>query len=311
MQDGGELNRPGVSDVLATPHPGAIMSSTVTPLHPDHDAPRPDGDVVAPESVPEPDRAPGRPIVLIAVVFAVVTPLIQNVAGLGLSQGEFAARGDATLRVEGYAFAIWGLIYAGLVAYAVRQAFPGKDASHLRGRLAWPSIAAFFGIGLWIIVAAMGLQIASVIVIFASLLALLLPLLANARHIRGVSPASHDRWLVVWPLSALAGWLTVAAPLNLVSAATALGAIPAGAASTGWALLAAAGAALIALFGAWRLRTLAFPLPVAWGLIGAFVAEQSRNPVLGFAALAFALGVSIAAFVIVFGLKRPRPDGEG
>ncbi len=249
-------------------------------------------------------RSPGRPWVLIAAAFAVLTPLVQNLAGLGLDQAEFAAQGDATLRVEGYAFSIWGLIYLGLLTYAVRQALPGGDPSGLRGRLAWPSVAALIGIGLWIIVAAMGLQEVSVGVIFASLLVLVLPLFANAGRVRETGPLSAERALIVWPLAALAGWLTVAAPLNLISTATALGVIPAGPASTGWALLAAGGATALALFGAWRLRTLAYPLPVAWGLIGAFVAEQSRNPTLGFAALAFAIGLILASVVIVLGLRR-------
>lgn len=249
-------------------------------------------------------RSPGRPWVLIAAAFAVLTPLVQNLAGLGLDQAEFAAQGDATLRVEGYAFSIWGLIYLGLVAYAVRQALAGADPSGLRGRLAWPSVAALIGIGLWIVVAAMGLQWVSVGVIFASLLVLLLPLFANAGRIRATGAFSAERALIVWPLAALAGWLTVAAPLNLVSAATALAVIPAGPASTGWALLAAGGATALALFGAWRLRTLAYPMPVAWGLIGVFVAEQSRNPTLGFAALVFAIGLILASVVIVLGLRR-------
>ncbi|PSJ19247.1 hypothetical protein CVH10_23850, partial [Halomonas sp. ND22Bw] len=80
------------------------------------------------------------------------------------------------------------------------------------GRMGLPSAVAFFGIGFWIIVAAMNLKAASVGVIFASLIALLLPLLAVSGHIRPLRLMDRERMLVVWPLAALAGWLTVAAP---------------------------------------------------------------------------------------------------
>ncbi|MBL7373367.1 hypothetical protein INQ23_29045, partial [Escherichia coli] len=72
---------------------------------------------------------------------------------------------------------IWGLLYLGLLAYAVRQVLPQTGESTLINRLGWPSVVTLFGIGFWIIVAAMNLKAASVIIIFASLIALLVPLL--------------------------------------------------------------------------------------------------------------------------------------
>lgn len=59
-----------------------------------------------------------------AVVAAVLTPLIQSLFDLGLSQGEFASAGDGTLRAARYAFSIWSVIYLWLIAYAAYQALP-------------------------------------------------------------------------------------------------------------------------------------------------------------------------------------------
>lgn len=252
---------------------------------------------------PTPAQRTRRLIVLAAAVFAVVVPLIQNLAGLGLTQAEFAADGDTTLKVAGYAFSIWGLIYLGLMAYAIRQALPQTGESLLISRMGWPSAVALFGIGFWIIVAALNLKVASVGVIFASLLALLIPLLLSAGTIRGLSRGDRDRLLVAWPLAALAGWLTVAAPLNLITTATALDALPAALSPTGWALLAVAVVLLVGLGVTWRLRLLAYPLPIAWGLIGAFAAEQERNPTLGFAALAAAVILILAGVLLTFRLR--------
>lgn len=253
---------------------------------------------------PTPAQRTRRLAVLAAAVFAVIVPVVQNLGGFGLSQAEFAADGNQTLQVAGYAFSIWGLIYLGLLAYAGRQALPQTGESLLINRMGWPSAVAFFGIGLWIVVAALNLKAASVMVIFASLLALLIPLLANARAIRATGATERDRWFLIWPLAALAGWLTIAAPLNLITVATAFDALPAVLSPTGWAILAVVVVVLAGAAATGALRTLAYPLPIAWGLVGAFVAEQERNPTLGFTALAGAFVLVTAGVILTFGLRR-------
>lgn len=253
---------------------------------------------------PTPAQQTRRLAVLAAAVFAVITPLIQHLTGWGLSQAEFAADGDQTLRVAGYAFSLWGLLYLGLLIYAGRQALPQTSESVLITRMGWPSAVCFFGIGLWIIVAALNLKAASVIIIFAALLALLAPMLASARTIRTTGAVDRERWLLIWPLAALAGWLTVAAPLNLITTATALDALPAALSPLGWAILAVVAVALAGVAVSWALRTLAYPLPIAWGLVGAFAAEQETQPVLAFTALAAAFVVVVAGVIFTFGLRR-------
>ena len=258
---------------------------------------------------PTPAQRTRRLVVLAAAVFALVVPLVQNLVGLGLSQAEFAADGNQTLRVAGYAFSIWSVIYLGLLAYAVRQALPQTGESTLINRMGWPSAVAFFGIGFWIVMAALNLKVASVAVIFASLLALLIPLVLNASTIRPLGRADRDRLLVVWPLAALAGWLTIAAPLNLITTATALEALPVALSPTGWAVLAIVVTTAIALGVTAALRTLAYPLPPAWGLLGAFVAEQAEQPAVAFTALAGAIVLLLGGVLLTFrlrpGVERP------
>ena len=76
---------------------------------------------------PTPRQRTRRLLVLVAAVFAIMVPIAQNLAGWGLSQAEFAADGDSTLRVAGYAFSIWGLIYLGILAYAIRLILPQES----------------------------------------------------------------------------------------------------------------------------------------------------------------------------------------
>ena len=248
-----------------------------------------------------------RLIVLACAVFAVVVAQAQMLMGWGQTPSEFSADSDATLKVAGYAFSIWGLIYVAILAYAVRQALRQTGESLLIHRFGWPSAAAFLGIGWWVVAAAFDWEAATVVLIFASLGALLLPMLHNAGAVRALGGTERDRWLVVWPLGLLAGWLTVAAPLNLLTVLTGNEALPAVLGPTAWAMLAIVLVSLVALGVTARIRMLAFALPVAWGLLGAFVAEQERNAPLAYVALAAAVAVLVGAVILTF---RLRPGVE-
>lgn len=256
---------------------------------------------------PTPAQTTRRLIVLASAVFAVVIGQAQILMGWGQSPAEFAADSDETLRVAGYAFSIWGLIYLGLLVYAVRQAPPQTGESLLIHRFGWPSVAAFLGIGWWIVAAAFDWEWATVALIFASLAVLLVPLMANAGAIRSLGRRERDRWMVVWPLALLAGWLTVAAPVNLLTILTGNDALPTVFSPTAWALLAVVGVALVALGVTLRLRTLAYALPIAWGLLAVFVAEQERNGALAYGALAAGVAVLVGAVILTF---RLRPGVE-
>lgn len=252
---------------------------------------------------PTPAQTTRRWIVLACAVFAVVAAYGQMAIGWGQTPEEFSADSDATLRVAGYAFSIWGLIYLGLLVYAGRQALPQTGESLLINRLGWPSAAALLGIGWWIFASAFDWEWATVVLIFGSLFVLLVPLLLNAGAIRALSRADRDRWMVVWPLAMLAGWLTVASPVNLLVILTGNGSLPASPSPTVWAILAVAIVAATGLGVTARLRTLAYALPISWGLLGAFVAEQERNGPLAYAALAAAIAVLVGAVILTFRLR--------
>jgi hypothetical protein len=246
-----------------------------------------------------------RLIVLACAVFAVVIAQVQMLMGWGQTAAEFAADSDATLKVAGYAFAIWGVIYLGLLIYAVRQVLPSTGESELLTRLGWPSALAFLGIGWWIVAAAFDWEIGTMVLIFGSLLVLLVPLLANARMIRALPRRDIERWTVVWPLALLAGWLGIAAPVNLLTVLTGNGDLPTVLSPTLWALLAVVVVTIKALVVTWILRTPAFALPIAWGLLGVFVAELERNPTLAGGAVVASGVTLVGAFVLTFRLKSP------
>lgn len=247
-----------------------------------------------------------RLTIMVAALFAILIGPARILMGWGQSPAEFSADSDATLKVAGYAFAIWIVIYLGLLFYAVRQAMPETRGTPVLARMGWPSAVALSGIGAWIVAAAYDWEFATIGLIFGSLLVLLVPLLASAPIIRALSPGDSDRWMTVWPLGMLAGWLSIAAPVNLITVATGNGWLPSALPPTVWAMLAIGLVAVLAVFVTARLRTLAFSLPVVWGLCGVFVAEQARNSGLAYVAAGAAGAVLTAGVVLVLKARKAR-----
>ena len=240
-------------------------------------------------------QASRRIAVLAIVAAAIVVPAVQNGLHLGLTQAQFAGDGDTTLRAAPYAFAIWGLIYLGLTVYAVFQLRARESA--VLSRFGWPSAIAAVSCAAWIVASALDWKVASVAIILVGWAAAVAPLLG------GPAPERREKWLVVRPNALLAGWLTAAAALNILTVLTAFGVIGPASAQT-WALSGLAVVVLIALAVAIRSRSAVYLLPVAWALIGVHVAEMHGRPVITWASLAGALVALAASGLIAWNGRR-------
>ena len=238
-----------------------------------------------------------RILVLIAAFAAPLIGYGQMAMGVGMTPAEFAAQGDDTVRVASFAFTIWAVIYGWIAVYAVYQALPTTTETESLRRLGWPSFVAFAGIGLWVVASAANAQGASVAIIFASLLVLLMPLVQNAKLFW--SDSIRRRALIAWPLTLLAGWLTIASIVNLLTVMTSQDLIAKGTGPV-WSLGAIGLAALVALFVTARTRLWTYPVPIAWGLIGVFFAGRTDgNDLQAFAALGAAILIVISTTLIL------------
>lgn len=238
-----------------------------------------------------------KSLIIAAVAFAIGVPSIQALADLGLSASEFASQGDSTLRAAGYAFSIWSVIYAGLVAYAVWQALPRNDDSLLLRTLAAPSVVAIVGCGLWICASALNGRAASVAIILVSATALCVGLIrATALRVQSRLP---ERAFVWWPLSLLAGWLTVAAAINIVTVLTAEGLLVNVAKPAAFIGIVAVGLVALSVLRATHLAV--YGIPVAWGLVAVWVAEKSTKGDV--AAVALVSAVVVGAYAAWLGAR--------
>ena len=238
--------------------------------------------------------------VIAATAFAIAAPAVQSLAHLGLSAQEFSETGDTTLRAAGYAFAIWGPIYLGLIAYAIWQALPRRANERLLSEVGWPSVLAIAGCGAWIAASALNARWTSVAIITGSA-AVLTGALLTVSAPRRARPA--DVALVLTPLDALAGWLTVASALNLITVLTALGFVT-GSIRVGVGVAGVLATAAVAVMVTVRLRRLAYPAAVTWGLVGVWVAMREGTPLTAWVAAGCAVAVALAGLVATFGGGR-------
>lgn len=243
-----------------------------------------------------------RLLILLATLAAPVAGYLQMSMGIGQTPAEFSADSDSALRVAGWAFSIWGLIYAALLAYGIYQVLPGTPRTPFLKRMGAPSLLALAGITAWIFAAAYDIEWLTIVLIVGSTAALIVPLTAAGPTQDGAS--GRERLFVAWPLGLLAGWLTIASAVNILTVLNGNGQLPAALEPGQWALAAVGLVVVIALWVTARTRLPAYPLPIAWGLAGVWAAEQARNPDLSLAAAIAGGALLLLAAWAAFGGRR-------
>lgn len=220
-------------------------------------------------------------LVLVAAASFVLSPLLLGGFG-GYDPEAFPVPQLAPpIQPAGWAFGIWGLIYAWLLVHAIhglvfRADAPDRDA----GR--WPLFASL-GIGAGWIVAAQASPLWGTALIFAMLAGAVAALLRSPRG---------DRWFAQAPLAIYAGWLTAASWVSFGLLVGGYGL----AGATGAALLALPLAVVMAVTVQLRLgRAPEYGLTVIWALLGVIAANWASHPAVVAMAVAGIAAVGAAS----------------
>ncbi|MDH5824792.1 hypothetical protein QFW77_17625 [Luteimonas sp. RD2P54] len=248
---------------------------------------------------------------LLVLLSAIAMPLVAWLSQRGMfgpDQGTVSDRYPTLLVAAGYAFSIWGLIFLLDLAYAAWQATGGRRREPLLGRIALPAALGFALTAAWMPLFSQGLFWLCLVVIFAALACLGWCALLLSR------PGTDA---LAWAaLSLHAGWLSLAAFLNLAQAILAYRWLPTGD-MLGWSLALFATAAAVLLGLNQRMRgNLAYVAAALWGL-GAVYVKQSRSGLDGAEAAAWtALAIALLLGLQTLWLRRrgggmatPLPGG--
>ncbi len=211
----------------------------------------------------------------------------------GRSVGEVSDATRSLITPAGYAFSIWGPIFAGALAWAVYQALPAQRDRAVHRSTGWLLAAAFAGNAVWELVFPLvgdRLPVLPAVLLFAIVAA---AATAWAR-LQAMLLTGLPRLLPAAVTGLLLGWVALAAAVQVASAGVALGAPAQGTAAQVWAVVALAAVAALgtALVRVARVAAGPLTLAVVWGLVA--VAVDGGPGVVTAAAVAAAVAVTAA-----------------
>jgi benzodiazapine receptor len=245
-------------------------------------------------------------LTVVAVVATIVVNALANILPFnGQQTGAISDRFAIYFVPAGYVFSIWGLIYLGLIAYAIFQALPAqRENPRLRsigGLFLVSSVANIAWIFLWhyeVFPATLPVML----VLLGSLIAIYLRL-GTGR----TSVSRAETWLVRVPFSIYLGWITVATVANATQLLYFLGWNGGAIGPEAWTVVMLAVAVVLAWLMAITRRDVTYLLVLVWAFIG-IASKHAGTPVVSSAAwVATVLVAAAVLWSIVARLRRASP----
>ncbi|HSN78140.1 MAG TPA: TspO/MBR family protein, partial [Anaerolineae bacterium] len=217
-------------------------------------------------------------LIVVAVVATITVNGLANALPInGLQTGEISDSFPVYFTPAGYVFAIWGVIYLGLLAYAIYQALPAQRQNpRLR------SIRTLFLVGslanvAWILLwhyQLFPLTLVAMLVLLGTLIGIYLRL-----RIGRSSPPLVERLAVDLPFSIYLGWITVATIANVTALLSYWNWNGFGVSQEAWLVITLAVALVVATLMALTRSDVAFLLVLAWAFAGIGVKHATVEPV--------------------------------
>jgi benzodiazapine receptor len=222
----------------------------------------------------------------------------------GLYTGDISDRFKVYFVPAGYVFAIWGVIYIGLIAYAAYQALPAQTQNPALRKTGY--LVALSGVAncVWLILWHYEHPVWTLLPMLA-LLGLLIAVYLQL-GIGRTAASRAETWCVRVPVSIYLGWITVATVANVTAALYIVQWDGFGMISRNWMLVMLAAVLGIAGLVSLTRRDIAYNLVILWALIGIAVKWQlAENPAPSVVLASLVTAAGVAA-VLVFSLWRKR-----
>jgi len=212
---------------------------------------------------------------IVAFLITVSVNSLASASGLnGITTGEVSDLYPTLITPAGYVFAIWGLIYALLLVFAIFQALPSQREKMFLKEVSFLFVlSSVFNIT-WLFLWHYGYITLSVVPMFALLITLITIYL---RLNIGKSQVSLRQKLGVHlPFSVYLGWITIASIANVAAALVSVNWDGLGLTNVTWAVFIIVVALIITLAVVVTRKDIAYSLVIVWALIG-IVVKQSGN----------------------------------
>lgn len=239
-------------------------------------------------------------LVILSIALTLVVNVLANALPInGLNTGQISDSFDVYFVPAGYVFSIWGLIYIGLVAFAVFQALPSqRENPRLRAAGPWIILSGLAN-SAWIFLwhyQQFPLTLLVMLVLLASLIITYLRLGASRTNV-----STLETWMARVPFSIYLGWITVATVANATSVLDYLNWNGFGLSEEAWMVIILAAVLVIAALMNFTRRDVAYTLVILWALAGISVKHAGVTAVTTPTWITFALvAVTLAAAFFLF-----------
>lgn len=238
---------------------------------------------------------------LITILATLVTIIVNGLANAlpinGQGTGEISDRFAIYFVPAGYVFSIWGLIYAGLIAYTIYQALPAQRENALIKKISPAYWIGSLANAVWIFLWHYEVFPLTLVVMIVILMSLLMMYTDISRSKNGMNKA--QKLLVGLPFSVYLGWITVATVANVSQVLYILGWKGFGIAPAVWAVIMLAVAALLGLLMLLQEKDIPYVLVLVWAFIG-IALKHAAVGLVGFSAWLLSAVLVIAAAVSIF-----------
>jgi hypothetical protein len=205
--------------------------------------------------------------VALTILATIVVNVLANALPInGLNTGAISDRFKVYFVPAGYVFAIWGVIYIGLIALAVFQALPSqRENPRMRATGWWISLGGLANIA-WIFLwhyEQFPLTLIAMLVLLGTLI------ITYLRLGTGRSTVSKaETWTVRVPISIYLGWITVATIANVTELLYFLKWDGFGVAAEVWMYIILVAVFVIATLMNFSRRDIAYTMVILWALAG-------------------------------------------
>ena len=246
-----------------------------------------------------------RSVNVLAVIATIVINGLANTLPLnGQTTGEISDRFQVYFVPAGYVFSIWGLIYLGLIVFAVFQALPAQRDNPRLCRIGYLFAASCLANIAWLFLWHYE-QFPLTLLAMLSLLVLLIVIYLRLGIGRGAA-SSAEKWLVHIPFSIYLGWITVATIANMTSVLEYWNWGGWGISGEAWAIIMlVAGGSIGSAVNLTR-GDIAYMLVVVWAFVGIAVRHGDAPVVATAAWIVSALAVLVLVAGIVLGRRQKQ-----
>lgn len=245
-------------------------------------------------------------LVLIAAFTTIIFNILANALPLnGLNTGAISDRFQVFFVPAGYVFSIWGLIYVGLIAYAIYQVLPAQRENPRLRSIAYLFILSCLANIAWLFLwhyEIFNFTLIAMVVILCSLIAIYLRLDIGRGEV-----TTGEKWAVQIPFSIYLGWITVATIANTTQLLYFLGWNGWGISPEIWTMIMLAAGVLISAMMSLTRADIAYSLVLVWAYLGIAI-KHVNTPLVAISAL---VGAGLILVILIIVLIRKYRQGTG